>query len=55
MLIDTELIKKMEKAGYYFDVIESNGMLRFTYFGMTMPMYFESWEKVKDYITDITE
>lgn len=51
-----QLIKEMNEHGYFYDEIDSyEGYLKFYYTTGVLPMSFDSWSEVEEWLTQVVE
>lgn len=48
-----QLVKRMEKQGYYFESMNVKGVYRFNYTGATFPLEFRTQKEIAQYIKEI--
>lgn len=48
-----QLVKRMEKQGYYFESMNIKGIYRFNYAGATFPLEFSTQKAIAQYIRGI--
>lgn len=48
-----QLVKRMEKQGYYFETMNIKGVYRFNYAGASFPLEFKIQKEIAKYIKEI--
>ena len=48
-----QLVKRMEKQGYYFESMNIKGVYNFNYSGATFPLTFKTQKEIEQYIRGI--
>jgi hypothetical protein len=48
-----QLVKRMEKQGYYFENMNIKGCYRFNYAGSTFPLAFKTQKAIYEYVKEI--
>ena len=48
-----QLVKRMEKQGYYFESMNIKGVYRFNYAGATFPLEFLTQKAIYEYVKEI--
>ena len=48
-----QLVKRMEKQGYYFESMNIKGIYKFNYTGATFPLTFKTQKEIAQYIKEI--
>lgn len=48
-----QLVKRMEKQGYYFESMNVKGIYKFNYTGATFPLEFSTQKEIAQYIKEI--
>ncbi len=48
-----QLVKRMEKQGYYFESMNIKGVYRFNYAGAIFPLEFSTQKAIYEYVKEI--
>jgi hypothetical protein len=48
-----QLVKRMEKQGYYFESMNIKGIYKFNYTGATFPLEFSTQKEIYEYVKEI--
>lgn len=48
-----QLVKRMEKQGYYFESMNIKGVYNFNYIGAAFPLAFKTQKEIAQYIKEI--
>lgn len=48
-----QLVRRMEKQGYYFESMNIKGVYRFNYIGAAFPLEFKTQKEIAKYIKEI--